>query len=291
MPGSSPVWNHWHAHPDVIIGLALLLGAYLYAVGPMRVRRGLTEEVQPRQVAMFTGGVLVILLALTSPLHELSNNYLFSAHMIQHVSLTLIAPPMLLAGTPGWAISPLLGIKTVRVVARVLTHPVVAFAAFNLMFSFWHFPALYSGSVNFRGVHIAEHLAFMVTGVMVWWPLMSNSTELPRLSEPMKMIYLLAMSIAQILVFAPITFSQQPIYQFYVDAPGIWGISDMADQQAGGLIMKVGGGVLFMTMLVVTFLRWFAREEAESVREREENKRRALGLQRAQARNRGRAHQ
>ncbi len=291
MPGSSSVWNHWHAHPDVIIGLALLLGAYLYAVGPMRVRRGLTEEVQPRQVAMFTGGVLVILLALTSPLHELSNNYLFSAHMIQHVALTLIAPPLLLAGTPGWAISPLLGVKPIRAVARVLTHPVLAFAAFNLMFSFWHFPALYSGSVSFHSVHIAEHLLFMVTGVMVWWPLMSNSTELPRLSEPMKMIYLLAMSIAQILVFAPITFSQQPIYQFYVDAPAIWGIGALVDQQAGGLIMKVGGGVLFMSMLIVTFLRWFSREETENGKQREENKRLALGLRQAQARNTGQTHQ
>jgi cytochrome c oxidase assembly factor CtaG len=155
------------------------------------------------------------------------------------------------------------------------------------MFSFWHFPALYSASVDFQGVHIVEHLAFMATGVMAWWPLMSNSPELPRLTEPLQMIYLLFMSIAQILVFAPITFAGEPIYQYYVDAPEIWGIGDLADQQTGGLIMKVGGGVLFMTLLVVTFLRWFAREEAESAAERRENQRLANGMRQVRVRSAG----
>ena len=222
---------------------------------------------------MFTVGVLIIFFALTSPLHELSNNYLFSAHMIQHVLLTLVAPPLLVAGTPGWALTPILKMRAVLIPARVLSHPIVAFAAFNLMFSFWHFPALYATSVNFHGIHITEHLLFMTTGVMAWWPLLSNSKELPRLSEPMKMIYLLLMSIAQILVFAPITFADKPIYQYYVEAPGIWGVGAMADQQVGGLIMKVGGGVLFMAMLVVTFLRWYSREEAEHELERRERQR------------------
>ena len=263
------VWTDWHVHPDVMIGLAVLLGAYLYGVGPMRVRRRLADSVEPRQVAMFTVGVLVIFIALSSPLHELSNNFLFSAHMVQHVLLTLVAAPLLIAGTPGWVLSPVLKIRAIRVPAQVLTHPIVAFAAFNLMFSVWHLPALYSGSVNFHGIHIAEHILFLATGVMGWWPLMSKSAELPALSEPLQMIYLLFMSIAQIIVFAPITFAEQPIYEYYVQAPSIWGIGDIADQQAGGLIMKVGGGALFMTLLVLTFFRWHSREEAEHRRERE----------------------
>ena len=95
------------------------------------------------------------------------------------------------------------------------------------------------------------------------------------------------MSIAQILVFAPITFAGEPIYQYYVDAPEIWGIGDLADQQTGGLIMKVGGGVLFMTLLVVTFLRWFAREEAESAAERRETQRLANGMRQGRVRSAG----
>ena len=263
------VWTDWHLHPDVAIGLAVLLGAYLYAVGPMRVRMGLAESVEPRRVAMFTAGILIIFIALNSPLHELSNDYLFSAHMVQHVLLTLVVAPLLIAGTPGWALGPVLRFRAVRAPARVLTHPIVGFAAFNLMFSLWHFPALYAGSVNFHGIHITEHVLFLATAVMGWWPLMSNSTELPRLSEPIQMIYLLFMSIAQILVFAPITFADQPIYDHYVSAPAIWGISDIADQQAGGLIMKVGGGALFMALLVVTFFRWHSREEESHRREAE----------------------
>lgn len=273
MEDSVNVWTHWHAHPDVIVGLTVLLALYLYAVVPVRVHDGIRESVQPRQVATFTVGVLVIFFALVSPLHELSNNYLFSAHMIQHVLLTLVAPPLLVSGIPGWALRPILKVRAILIMARVLTHPILAFAAFNLMFSFWHFPALYATSVNFHGIHITEHLLFMMTGVLVWWPLLSNSKELPRLSEPMQMIYLLLMSIAQILVFAPITFADKPIYQYYVEAPSMWGVSDMADQQMGGLIMKVGGGALFMGMLVVTFLRWYSREEADHARERRERQR------------------
>ena len=255
------IWLDWHLHPDVVIGLAALLAVYLYAVGPMRARLGIAETIEPRRVVMFTAGIVVIFVALNSPLHELSNDYLFSAHMIQHVLLTLAVPPLLISGTPGWVLRPLLRHKAVRVPARALTHPLVGFAAFNLMFSLWHFPALYAGSVDFHGIHIAEHILFLATGVMGWWPLMSNSAELPRLSEPVQMIYLLFMSIAQIFVFAPITFAGQPIYEHYVNAPVIWGISDIADQQAGGLIMKVGGGMVFMSLLIVTFFRWHSREQ------------------------------
>lgn len=257
-------WTDWHLHPDVLVGLAVILGAYLYGIGPWRARQGTGETVEPRQVAMFTAGIVVIFISLSSPLHELSNSYLFSAHMLQHILLTLVAAPLLIAGTPGWLLSPVLKVAPVRTVARVLTHPIVGFAAFNLMFSIWHMPALYAASVSSHGVHVTEHILFLSTGVMGWWPLVSRSAELPALSEPLQMIYLLLMSIAQIVVFAPITFAEQPIYEFYVSAPSIWGVGDIADQQVGGLIMKVGGGTLFMALLVITFFRWHAREEAQN---------------------------
>ncbi len=82
------LWTHWHAHPDVLIGLAALEGLYLLGVGPLRERYGLAASVEPLKVATFTAGVLVIFVALVSPLHELSDKYLFSAHMLQHILLT-----------------------------------------------------------------------------------------------------------------------------------------------------------------------------------------------------------
>ena len=89
---------------------------------------------------------------------------------------------------------------------------------------------------------------------------MSSSKELPPISEPAKMLYLLGLAIAQILVFAPITFSDAPLYEFYVNAPVIWSLNNLQDQQIGGLIMKVGGGVLFMALFIRIFLRWAQNE-------------------------------
>ena len=253
------------------MGLTVLEGAYLFAVGPLRERYNLADEIDPRHVATFTAGVLVIFVALLSPIHELSDNYLFSAHMIQHVLLTLIAPPLLIIGCPDWVLRPLLRPNLAFRAARALTHPVAAFGAFNVIFSMWHIPSLYNLSVNSHWVHVLEHLMFMGAAVLMWWPIASMMPELPRLAYPLQMAYLFLLSVAQLIVFAPVTFSSEPLYQSYVKAPRIWGISALTDQQMGGIIMKMGGAVLFLALIVVLFFRWFGEQERR--REAEEAKR------------------
>lgn len=257
------MWTHWHAHPDALIGLAALEGAYLLAVGPLRERYNLADEIDPRRVATFTTGVLVIFVALLSPIHELSDTYLFSAHMVQHVLLTLVAPPLLIIGSPDWVIRPLLRTNWAFRAARTVTHPVVAFASFNIIFSMWHIPVLYNLSVTNHGIHIVEHFLFMAAAVLMWWPLASNMPELPRLVYPLQIAYLFLLSIAQLILFAPITFSSQPLYERYANAPRIWDISALTDQQMGGIIMKMGGGLLFLTLIVVLFFRWFDEQESK----------------------------
>ena len=259
--GVGSLWTHWHGHPDVLLGLALFEGAYLLGVGPIRERYRLADEVQPLQVATFTLGVLVIFVALISPLHELSDRYLFSAHMLQHVLLTLVAPPLLILGTPDWLFRRLVRPDWVFRVARTVTHPVAAFAIFSVTFSVWHIPALYNLSVTNHGVHVGEHLLFMSTAAIMWWPLTSTMPELPRLSYPMQIVYLFLLSIGQIILFAPITFSREPLYQWYVEAPSIWPLSTVVDQQIGAIIMKIGGGAIFMALIIVAFFRWYNREE------------------------------
>ena len=107
-PVLESIWTHWHAHPEALIGLALLQGGYMVGVGPLRERYNLADGVEPRRIATFTAGVLVIYVALLSPIHVLSDNFLFSVHMTQHVLLSLVAPPLLLLGTPDWLLRPLL---------------------------------------------------------------------------------------------------------------------------------------------------------------------------------------
>ena len=261
---AEPLWTHWHGHPEVLVGLGLMEGVYLLAVGPLRERYNLAESSDPRQVATFTLGVLVILVSLLSPLHLLSDRYLFSAHMLQHVLLTLVAPPLLIVGTPDWMLRPFLRLDIVFRMARLATHPVLAFALFNIVFSLWHIPTLYDLSVTYHFVHRVEHLIFMGTAALMWWPITSNMPELPRLSYPLRMGYLFLLSIAQLIVFAPITFAGVPLYEWYVDAPQIWALSPVVDQQIGAIIMKIGGGAIFMTLMIVVFFRWYKREEEKT---------------------------
>lgn len=260
-PVLESIWTHWDAHPDALIGLAVVQGAYLLGVGPIRERYGLADRVEPRQIATFTAGVMVIFISLLSPIHALSDNYLFSMHMVQHVLLTLVAPPLLILGTPDWLIRPLLRTNLAFRAARLAVHPIIAFALFNFIFSVWHIPTLYATSLNNHAVHIGEHLLFMGTAVIMWWPIVSMMPELPRLPYPIQMGYLFLLSVAQIIVFAIITFAKEPLYEFYVSAPRIWGISPLLDQQLGAIIMKIGGGILFLTLFIVIFFRWFKHEE------------------------------
>ena len=260
-PVLESIWTHWHAHPEALLGLALLQGGYMLGVGPLRERYNLADAVEPRQIATFTAGVLVIYVALLSPIHVLSDNFLFSVHMTQHVLLSLVAPPLLILGTPEWLLRPLLRPDLVFRAARLATHPIIAFALFNMAFSLFHVPALYNASVTYHWLHVIEHLIFIGTAVLMWWPIGSMMPELPRLNYPLQMMYLFALSIAQIIVFAIVTFSERPIYEVYANAPRVLNISPLLDQQIGALIMKVGGGMLFMTLLIIVFFRWFKHEE------------------------------
>ena len=260
------LWTHWHGHPDVLIGLVVFEAVYLLGVGPLRERYDLADRTDPRQVATFTLGVLVIFVSLLSPLHELSDRYLFSAHMLQHVLLTLVAPPLLILGTPDWLLRPLMRPDIVFRLVRVLTHPALAFGVFNVVFSIWHLPGLYNLSVTNHGVHVAEHLLFMSTAVLLWWPVASVMPELPRLTYPLQMVYLFLLSIAQIILFAPVTFARTPIYQWYVDAPEIWSIGPVVDQQIGAFIMKIGGGAIFLTLIIGIFFRWFQEDREDEAR-------------------------
>ena len=255
------IWTHWHVHPDALIGLGLLQAVYLVGIGPLRKRYYPSAKARPSQTALFTTGITIIFIALISPIHELSDQYFFSIHMVQHVLLSLVAPPLLILGIPDWLIRPIIRPNWSFRIVKFSIHPLIAFTSFNVVFSLWHLPVLYNLSVTNHGIHIGEHLMFMSTSIIMWMPIASTIPELPRLSYPFRMVYLFLLSIAQIIVFAPITFSKEPLYQFYVMAPRIWNVSPITDQQIGGIIMKVGSGVLFLALFIVVFFKWFNTEK------------------------------
>jgi putative membrane protein len=241
-------------------------------VGPLRQRYNLADDVDPRKIATFTLGVLVIFVAVLSPIHVMAEEYLFSIHMTQHVLITLVAPPFLIMGTPDWLLRPLLRPNWAFWVMRRLTNPIGAFLAFNLVFSIWHLPSLYEISVINHGVHFVEHALMLGTGILMWWPLTSPMPELPKVSPPIAMLYLFGLSLAQLIVFGALVFSAEPLYDFYVNAPRISALSPLADQQIGAIIMKIGGGFLFLGLLVVIFFKWYGTEERKRLAEAEERR-------------------
>lgn len=260
--------TEWNWNPSIVIGTALIVGLYLYAIGPLRKRHGF-ERVRKGQIFVFMLGVGLMFLSLVSPLDELGDSYLFSAHMVQHLFLTVVGPPLLLIGMPEWFIRPIIRNRVLFAILRFLTLPAIAFVIFNADFFLWHAPALYDATLENESIHILEHLTFIIFGLLFWWPIFSPSKDLPRLSIGGQILYLFLSGMPVVLLGAGLTFAS-PLYAPYIAAPRVWGISAATDQQLGGLIMWVPGNFIFIIIMSVLFLRWMQKKEKEqAVRERE----------------------
>jgi len=234
-------------HPEVAATVALVAGAYL--LGRRR------DEAPPWRVASFLGALAVVFLALNGPVHDLAERALSSAHMLQHLLLTLAVPPLLLVGLPERLARPLAA-RTLRWATR----PLPALATFSAILAAWHAPALYEWALRDHRVHIAQHLTLMGAGVLLWWPVLS---PLPgqRLAPPGRLLYLFLAGIPMVPVAAFLTLSEEVLYQFYGQAPVSWGLSPLADQRLGGLLMWVGGPLAFLTAMTVIYFQWVSHEK------------------------------
>ena len=254
--------TQWSLEPSILIGTALITGLYLYAIGPFRRRHFTEEPVKSAQTFAFLAGVFVMFLALVSPLDELGDSYLFSAHMLQHLFLTIVGPPLLLLGTPEWLVNQALGNRIIFQIAKVLTYPVVAFFLFNADFWLWHAPPLYNATLENQTIHIIEHLTFIFFGLCYWWPIFSPSKKLPPLHIGGQILYLFLSGMPSVLLGAGLTFSP-PLYAPYIAAPRVWGISAATDQQLGGLIMWVPVSIFYIVIMSILFIRWMLQQEAQ----------------------------
>jgi putative membrane protein len=254
-PFSQFSWLKWSIHPSTVIGLAAIAGLYLWRARKADADRPLTPA---RQVSFFSA-LLVVFGSLNGPLHDLSDTYLFSAHMIQHLLLTMLFPPLIIVGVPGWMLRPLLGNRALGVIARKITRPVSCFVIFNLVIALWHLPVFYNAAMANHGIHIVEHLMFMGAAILMWWPLTSQLPELPRLSYPGQMLYCFLMILPMSIVAVYISMAERVLYPAYSAAPRISSLSPLEDQLLGGLIMWVPGGLIFMIIITVIFFRWAAR--------------------------------
>ena len=224
-------------------------------VGSAPVRAG-------RQIA-FYAGVALALIALASPLDTLGDEYLFTAHMLQHLLLILGVAPLLLAGTPGWLMRDLLGALHLTGFVRWARHPLVAFLSFNLIFAFAHVPAFYELTLANESLHAAEHLVFVLTAMLMWMPVLSPVPDIAAPYPPLgQVLYLFLQTVPASLVGALLAMAGVASYATYALAPRVSPLSPLEDQQLAGLLMWVGGGLYFLIATGVVFFAWASREEA-----------------------------
>jgi putative membrane protein len=281
-PAQQVGWTSFTVHWSTVVGIAALGALYLWRAS--RVER--TEQRETRgdsaaalsalvdriarpsrrapsglQKLAFFAGLFVMFASLNGPLHDLSDYYLFSAHMVQHLLLALVVPPLLVGGLTGEMLRPLIRRPAAFRLARWLTRAQIAFAIFNVTVAIWHVPEVYGTAMAYHPVHIGQHLTFLVTATIMWWPLLSPLPELPRLSYPGQMLYCFLMSLPMSIVAIYITMADHVLYTAYASAPRVWGISPQTDQYIGGLIMWIPGGLFFYAVMTFVFFKWAQRQE------------------------------
>jgi putative membrane protein len=258
------LWG-FEIHVSVLIGTVYLAAVYLFAVGAAREKYGWAPEGPSTwRKTSYLGAVALIFFSLNGPLHTLSDQYLFSAHMVQHMLLMLVMPPFLILGVPPWLIRKALERPRVRGVARTLTHPVIAYLAYNVTFIGWHVPQMYNWALVSHDLHIVQHLMFMSVAVMMWWPVVNPVRELERIpTGPLLMMYIFAFGVPSTILSAFITLSDSVFYPWYAVAPRVSSLSPLEDQRLGGLIMWIPGMLIFWVAITVVFFRW-TRDEYRS---------------------------
>ncbi len=240
----------WEWEPSVVFGCALLAVGYLELATPRTLAR----------TAAFLAGDIVVLVALISPLDPLGDDVLFSAHMLQHILLALVAPPLLVIGLPAGTLRRLLAWPTLHRAVRRFARPAIAWPLFVGTLWGWHLPALYDAALRHEGLHVFEHLTFLATGVVFWWPVATPLSEL-RMNPSRAAFYLFFAGLANTLLGILLTFAPRVLYTSYINPPdpegllpffrNVWGLTPIVDQALGGVFMWVAGMVVFAIALAI----------------------------------------
>lgn len=250
----------WHPHPDVWLVGFLLIVVYWFA--DARLKPHLAPAAPgptPRQRWQWYGGIALLLVVSSWPFHDLGD-VLFSFHMVEHMVLALVVPPLLLMGLPRWLADVTIGREAVARVIRPLARPIAAFTIFNATFIVIHWPDLVETMLTNALAHFVVHSWLVAVAFLMWLPVLSPTPAIPRLQPPIAMFYLFAQSLLPTIPASFLTFSTTPLYPIYGDAALAYGLTPLADQTIAGVIMKLGGGFLFWVTIAVIWFRWTSRE-------------------------------
>ena len=263
VPWSPALSLHW----STLLGTAIFGALYVWGITTARRRWNLGPPAGRLRIAAFVAGLLLLLVSVNGPIHDLSDDYLFSAHMLQHLLLTMAFPPLIIFAIPGWLLEPLVRPRWVQRLGRFVAHPIMAGLIFTVVLSAWHLVPVYDLMMSDHDVHIIAHLLFIIAAFIMWWPVMSPLKEVPRLPHGLAMLYLFLVSVPMQIPAALITMSDTPLYRWYVQAPRTFGLTPLEDQRIGGLLMWIPGNLWLFGAIAVLFFLWNREQEREDVGE------------------------
>jgi len=265
--GAPPVphnlWTAWTFEPGVVALLLISAAACGFGAMKMRARAGRWPARFPASATTFAAGWIVLAISLVSPLHALGSA-LFSAHMAQHEIIMVLAAPLLIAGRPIvpalWSLPPsgrlwlqrMVHSPAMTSVWRFVSRPLVAFLLHGVAIWIWHVPGFYDAAVRSEIVHTAQHASFLVTALLFWWTILPASATRRNAAA---LFSLFGTALHTGLLGALLTFSDASWYPVYHATTGPWSLSPLEDQQLGGLIMWIPGGLTYLVVALLTAAR------------------------------------
>ncbi|MEX2252529.1 MAG: cytochrome c oxidase assembly protein [Thermoleophilaceae bacterium] len=256
----------WFAVPLVLVPIGTLAVVYVIRFRAARREAGGRGAGWLQGVA-FAAAILALLIALVSPLDGLGEDYLFSAHMVQHILLGDIAPLLLLLALSRVIMRP--ATRRLMRVERALgpfAHPATGIALWLGLIYLWHIPALYDAALSYPLVHLLEHASFFTAGIAVWWPLIQPVPMRRRMKGGWPFAYIGAAKFGLAGLGLYLTWSSSVAYEHYESVPRIWDLSAITDQNVGGAIMMLEQSLVLVLVFIVLFARMLRQSEADEQR-------------------------
>jgi putative membrane protein len=235
----------WSLHAETVVLVPLLALGYA-----LLVRH---DPPPPWKLGCFVAGLAMILVAFVTPLETLALHYLLTAHLLQNVALAEWAPALCVLGLPAVAVARL----ERSAIVRGVTQPLVALPLWLVTYYVWHVPAIYDYALRHAStvLHV-EHLAYFVAGAILWWPVLARRLAPGAAAAYLFAAFALASPLGLLLALLP-----RAVYGFYRDAPRLWDLSPLVDQQIAGLTMAAEEAIVFFGAFAFYFARFLRAEE------------------------------
>lgn len=270
---NGPFLEAWDFSPPIVIGLLLAAIGYFLALRHLHLAGRTLPPLW--QIMCYYGGLLAVAIALLGPL-DTFNEELFFLHMLQHLFLMQAGAPLILLGRPvqlalkaisvkrsGPVLKVILRKRWVRTGLTFITAPLFATLVYNTNLAMWHVPSFYDAALRNGTIHDLEHLLFFGFALLFWWPIIDPVPRHHKMPKHWAIVAVFVSMVVGIAIGAILTLSPSVIYPYYLGTPKPWGLTPLSDQQIGGVIMWVGGGFIYLIILVGLLVSALGFEEEE----------------------------